>query len=294
MAKPLILSVGADGRFAGMVVPELVRRGARVRGLVHQAENADKARANGATEVAVADLHDRRSLEAALMGVERVFYLSPVFQHDEVELGRGFVEAAKAAGVRRIVFSSIIHPVLSALENHIVKGPVENAVLNSGLDYTFLHPAILFQNYTAVWPSVVETGTFAEPYSAEQPMSRVDYRDVAEAAAIALTEDRLLYGTFELCAEGNLDRHGVATLMGEVLGREIKPATLSFDDWVEKAKLPYNESQMAELRAMYTWYDAHSLLGNALTLRAVLGREPRTFRAFFEELAAKPVGEKQR
>lgn len=293
MAAPLTLSVGADGRFAGMVVPELVRRGARVRGLVHRPENADKARANGAAEVAVADLRDRRGLEAALDGVERVFYLSPVFQHDEAALGEGFVAAAKQAGVRRFVFSSIIHPVLSALENHVVKGPVENAVLNSGLEYTFLHPAILFQNYTAGWPAVVKTGVLAEPYSADRPMSRVDYRDVAEAAAIALTEDRLLYGTFELCAEGRHDRHDLVAIMGEVLGREVKAATPSFDEWAKQAKVPYSEAQMAELKAMYDWYDAHSLLGNALTLRAILGREPRTLRAFFGELAAEPGDGKQ-
>ena len=171
---------------------------------------------------------------------------------------------------------------------------MENAILNSGLEYTFLHPAIFFQNYTAAWPALVKTGIFAEPYSAERPMSRVDYRDVAEVAAIALTEDRLLHGTFELCAEGNLDRHGMAALMGEVLGRKVEAVTQTFDEWVEKAKVPHGEDQMAELKAMYDWYDAHSLLGSALTLRAILGREPRTLRAFFEELSAQPGDGKRR
>ncbi len=293
MTTPLILSVGADGKFAGMVVPELVRRGARVRGLVHQAENADKARVAGAQEVAVGDLRDRRALDAALAGVDAIFYLAPVFQTDEAELGKGVVAAAKAAGVRRFVFSSVIHPVLSELQNHFDKGPVENAVLNSGLEYTFLHPTVFFQNYAAAWPVVVETGVFAEPYSATRPMSRVDYRDVAEAAAIALTEDRLLNGTFELCAEGNLDRHGMAALMGGALGRKVEVATPSFDEWAAKANVPHASDQMAELKAMYDWYDVHSLLGNALTLRAILGREPRTLRAFFEELASAPADEKQ-
>jgi hypothetical protein len=50
------------------------------------------------------------------------------------------------------------------------------------------------------------SGILAEPYSAERRMSRVDYRDVAEAAAIVLTSHRLLFGTFELCAEGYLNR----------------------------------------------------------------------------------------
>ncbi len=45
-------------------------------------------------------------------------------------------------GVRRFVFSSVIHPVLSQLSNHAAKAPVEEAVLNSNLEYTFLHPTL--------------------------------------------------------------------------------------------------------------------------------------------------------
>ena len=37
---------------------------------------------------------------------------------------------------------------------------------------------------------------------------------------------------------------------------------------------------------MFDWYDKQGLQGNALTLRAILGREPRALRAFFAELAA--------
>ena len=68
---------------------------------------------------------------------------------------------------------------------------------------------------------MVETGVFAEPCSTETRFSRLDYREVAEVAAIALTEDRLLYGTYQLCAEGHLDRNDVAHLMGEVRSRRV-------------------------------------------------------------------------
>jgi uncharacterized protein YbjT (DUF2867 family) len=74
-----------------------------------------------------------------------------------------------------------------------------------------------------------ETGVVAEPWSNDTRFSRVDYRDVAEVAAIALTEDRLLYGTLELCADGLLDRHAVAALIGDVLGREIEARRIDPD-----------------------------------------------------------------
>jgi len=74
MAQSLILSVGTDGRFAGMVAAELVRRGASVRGMVHKAENVGKVGARGVAEAVTADLRDRKTLSSALKGVESAFY----------------------------------------------------------------------------------------------------------------------------------------------------------------------------------------------------------------------------
>ena len=239
-------------------------------------------RENGAEEVAVGDLTDRGSLDAALAGVDSVFYIAPAFIPDEAEIGKGMVEAAKRAGVRRIAFSSVIDPVISALDNHIAKVPVEEAIIESGMEYAILQPGgLFFQNLAGSWPRVVETGAFAEPWSTETRFSRVDYRDVAEVAAIALTEDRLLYGTYQLCAEGLLDRNDVARLMGEVLGREIEAERLDPDQVAPEG----DDGQPSPMRRMFDWYDERGLLGNPLTLRAILGREPSTLRSYLEELA---------
>ena len=279
-----ILVVGAAGKFAGLVVPELVKRGVVVRGLTTDPDHADVARKNGTAEVAVGNLRDIDSLRAALDGVSGVFYIAPDFVPDEVQLGLNMVEAAKSAGVRRIVFSSAIHPILSKLSNHAAKAPVEEAIVGSGMEYSILHPTLFYQNYAAAWPQVAKTGVFTEPYSAEQPVTRVDYRDVAEVAAIALTEDRLLYGTFELGGEGNLDRHGVAAIMKEVLEREVEAQTAPFEEWANMAGIPGDGPVRPGLKKMYAWYDAHGFPGNTLTLRAILRREPRTLKAYFEEL----------
>ena len=279
--NPAILAIGAAGKFAGLVVPELVARGAHVRGLVSKSEQISVARDHGAAEVAVGDLRDRASLDAALLGIERVFYIAPAFLSDEAEVGLAMVEAAKAAGVRRFVFSSVIHPVLTELPNHAAKGPVEQAVLDSGMEYTFLHPALFFQNYAAGWQRVVHSGVLAEPWSDATRFSRVDYRNVAEVAAIALTTDTLLYGTFELCAEGALDRREAAALIAEVLGRDIRAQRIDPDAMGPEAQ---------PRRSMFDHYDRHDLRGNALTLRTILGREPRTLRAYFAELAAQQPG----
>ncbi len=271
-----ILAVGADGKFAGLVIPALAARGAKVRGLVRKPESSAQVRDKGAAEVAVGDLTDLASIERALKGVTSVFYIAPAFLPHEAEVGKAMVAAAIAAGVKRFVFSSVIHPVLSGLPNHALKAPVEEAILDSDLEYTFLHPTLFFQNYAGSWDRVVQTGVLAEPWSNDTRFSRVDYRDVAEVAAIALTEDRLLAGTFELCAPGLANRHEVAALASEVLGRRVvaqrvDPATLG--------------PEVAPMRPMFEHYERFGLKGNALTLTAILGREPLTLRGYFEELA---------
>ena len=81
------LVVGAAGRFAGLVVPELAKRSVPPRGLVRTPEQAEMARNNGAGEIVFGDLRNRASIEAALKGVERAFYISPVYQEDEAEIG---------------------------------------------------------------------------------------------------------------------------------------------------------------------------------------------------------------
>lgn len=272
-----ILVIGAAGNIAGLVVPALVGHGAAVKGFVRKPEQVPLAKHRGASDVAVADLSDPASLDAALKGVEGVFHVGPVFAPTEVQMGRNMVDAARRAGVRKFVFSSVIHPVLSSLPNHAAKAPVEEALINSGLEYTILHPTMLFQNLAASWDRVIKTGVLAEPWSADTRFSRVDYRDVADVAAIALTGDELAYGTFELCAPGIMNRHDVAALISEVLHREIRVGTL---DPSVLGDLP------RDMKAMFEHYNHHGLLGSPLSLRTILGREPRTLRVYFEELAA--------
>ncbi len=280
------LVVGATGQYAKAVVPELLRRGATVRAMVRNDAGAAKARAAGAQEVAVGDLSDPPSLRAAAAGVDGVFHINPAFAANEAELGVAMVEAAKAAGVRQFVFSGAIHPSISRMVNHASKRPVEEALFESGMAFTVLQPTMFMQTLANGWPAVVKTGTFGLPYDPAKKASYVDYRDVAEAAAIGLTTDRLAYGTFELSAPGMVDRIEMAALMGEALGRPVASATPSFDQWAAAASLP--ESRRDGMRAMYADYDRYGFPGgNALVLAAILGREPRTLRQFLAEMAGR-------
>ncbi|MBC8123742.1 MAG: NAD(P)H-binding protein [Gemmatimonadaceae bacterium] len=90
-----ILAVGAAGKFASLVVPELAKRGAKVRGLVRDAKQGEEVRKHGAAEVAVGDLRNRASLDAALKGVDSVFYIAPAF-----------IPAEAGRATRSLIFTS--------------------------------------------------------------------------------------------------------------------------------------------------------------------------------------------
>lgn len=267
------LVIGAAGHAAGEVVPALHARGAWVRGMVRRTAQRAGVRRHGADEVVLGDLQDIDSVRAAMAGMDALFYVAPAFMPDEAETGTRVIDAAVRAGVRRVVFSSVIHPGLP-LVNHRAKAPVEDAIYDSGMEYAVLQPSLFFQNFAGSWTTTLRTGVLAEPWSAETRFSRVDYRDVAEAAAIGITEDRLLGGTYELASPGVLDRHDVARLIQEITGREISavradPTHLDIPDGP---------------RAMFSHYDHAGLVSNPLTLTAVLGHEPRTLYDYFTEL----------
>jgi uncharacterized protein YbjT (DUF2867 family) len=283
-----VLMVGATGRFAGLVLPELVQRGVTVRALARNEASAQEARRRGAAEAAVGDLLDPASLRAAAEGVDGVFHINPAFAPGEADMGVNMVEAATAAGVDKFTFSSVYHPSISEMVNHAGKRPVEEALYASGMDYTVLQPAMFMQLLGETVSSAMQYGLISGPYSRHAKMSYVDYRDVAEAAALALTSDELSRGTFELAAPGMWDRVDLAALLGRVIGREV-----------DARESPFEESGTAQIPAgplrdglarMTAHYDAHGFSGgNALVLRSVLGREPRTLEAYVRELAGRGV-----
>jgi uncharacterized protein YbjT (DUF2867 family) len=277
-----VLAIGATGQFAGLVVPALAARGVQVRALVHDPAKQDRVREAGADQAVAGDLRDPASLRAALDGVDGVFLVIPAYAPDTAALGTGVVATAQAAGVRRVVFSGVYHPSLS-LVNHASTRPVEEALYRSDLEFTVLQPAMFMQGLSGGWQSAVANGVFVMPYSKDSAMTFVDYRDVAEAAAIAFATDDLVNGTFELAAGGTVTRTELAALMTWYAGREV--VARDVDPGISLKDMP-DGFEKDGLRAMFADYTAHGFHGgNNLTLRTILGRAPRSLDDFFAELA---------
>jgi uncharacterized protein YbjT (DUF2867 family) len=280
------LMVGATGRHAHLVLRELTKRGVKVRALVRNEERAQVARHNGAEETVIGDLTEPASLTDAVAGMEGVFHIGPAHAAAEADMGVAMVEAARAAGVRKFVFSGVIHPSISAMTNHAAaKLPVEDALYSSELDFTVLQPARFMQNFERSWNDIIAHDRLSQPYSLSAKMCSVDYRDVAEVAAIAMTGNELSYGTFELCAPGMQDSYETAAILTEVLGRMITAVQIPLDQFA--SQLPEGSFRDGMTRMM-AHYDRHGLPGgNAVGLRAILGREPRSLREYFQELASR-------
>ncbi len=281
-----VLVVGATGKFAGLVIPELKKRGVTVYGLLHNKNKAEEAKKRGADELVTGDLNDIQSLRSAAEGMDGVFHINPAFLENEAEAGINMVNAAISAGVRKFVFSGVYHPSLSLI-NHAGKRHVEEALYYSDLVFTILQPSSFMQNLDAGWDQMMESGKLMQPFSKYSKMTYIDYRDVAEVAAIAMTGDHLNYGTFDLSFRGMYNRIEIAKQISEVSGRIIEAEEVPFEDWASSAKIP--EGPIKEgLKAMYANYNKNGFKGgNDIILRALLNREPRTLQDYLREMAYK-------
>lgn len=289
----MILVFGAAGACGAAVVRALAQRRAAVRGFVRSESRAGPARAAGVGEVAMGDLRDVSSVRAALGGADALYYMAPRFASDEGALGRMVVREAERAGVRRFVYQSALHASAQWLLHHEQKRQVEEALYESDMEFTILQPARFMHLVVPPWRKIAASGVYAEPFCADAPVADVDYEDVAEVAARALAESGYAYATYELCAEGMLTRRERVALLSEAMGRPIRSADVTVDEWLANAGITDPYEREARTR-MFEYYDRHGLRGgNPRVLRALLGREPGSFRAFLSRTAARMKAQEQ-
>lgn len=249
----MIAVVGAHGKTGRAVVTTLRARGVRPLALVRRPSGADGER--------VMDLLDERSVARALDGVSVLYHLAPNVHPAEEAIGAAVVDAAAAAGVGRLVFHSVLHPQVSAMPHHWAKLRVEERVVESGLAWTVLQPAAYLQNLA------VDGGALRVPYDLDAPFSLVDLADVAEAAAVVLTEDGHACATYELAGPRAVTVREMAAALG------VRPERVDAADWLAARDLsPYAREALA---AMFAHYDRHGLVGNPRVLAGLLGRPPR-------------------
>ena len=224
----MICTTGTGGTLGREVVAELERAGASFRVACFSSAAADAARARGA-DVVMIDYARPETLATAFSGCDAVFLLGPN-RIDQTALEIGAVEAARAAGVRRIVKQSVMGAAADDYSLAHVHRPVERAIEASGLDWTFLRPNSFMQNVvTFMRPTIVSQSAFYSA-SGDARISHVDVRDIAAVAVKALTEPEHAGRAYTLTGPDALTYDELASALSARLGRPIAHVSLPPED----------------------------------------------------------------
>jgi len=287
----MILVTGAGGKTGRAVIRALVARGEPVRALVHRPEQGRLVEELGAQHAVVGDMRLQESMDRAAQGMRAICHICPNVHPDEVAIGQTAIAAARSAGVQRFVYHSVLHPQVEAMPHHWLKLRVEERLFESGLPYTILQPTAYMQNVLAQWEHVLEHGIYSVPYSIETRLGMVDLEDVAEAAAIVLTEPGHEGATYELAgsevatAAEALTQTEVAAILSQQLGRPVRAEAMPLETWEKRARESgLGDYQVETLAKMFQYYERHGLWGNPRVLGWLLGRPPTTFAAFVERV----------
>lgn len=279
----MILISGAAGKTGQAIIRALAAKEGRVRALVHRPEQARSVEEIGAREVVVGDMRSQATMDRAVQGVRAVYHICPNVSPDELAIGQAAIAAARSAGVEHFVYHSVLHPQIEAMPHHWQKMRVEEQLFESGLCYTILQPTVYMQNVLVHREQILEHGTYPVPYAPETRLSMVDLEDVAEAAAIVLTELGHVGATYELVGEEAISQTEVAAVLGQQLKSPVRAEVVPLDTWERQARAAgLGEYQVETLLEMFCYYERYGFWGNPRVLGWLLGRSPTTFVAFVE------------
>jgi uncharacterized protein YbjT (DUF2867 family) len=202
---------------------------------------------------------------------------------DEVAIGQVALAAARAAGVERFVYHSVLHPQTESMPHHWHKLRVEALLFELGLPFTILQPAAYMQNVLAYWEKIANQGVYPVPYAIETRLNMVDLEDVAAVAAKALTEEGHLGAIYELAGPELLSQVEVAEILAQKLGRPVHAEAVPLEEWEQSVRQAgLGEYQIQTLLKMFGYYEAYDFWGNPGVLGWLLSREPVTFGEFVE------------
>jgi uncharacterized protein YbjT (DUF2867 family) len=190
--------------------------------------------------------------------------------------------------VKKIVFMSV-HRADEAphLPHFGAKLPVEAAIRASGIPFTILRPNNFYQNDYWYKDVMLSYDVYPQPFG-DVGLSRVDVRDIAEIAALALTTEAARNETVNVVGPELLTATGTAATWGGVLGRKIAYGGNDLDAW-EKASLAFMPAfAVFDFRLMYQFFQEKGLKATAEDVArcaALLGHPPRRFDEFAAETA---------
>jgi uncharacterized protein YbjT (DUF2867 family) len=219
----MILLTGITGNNGGATATALLEKGVRFRALVRDLDKA-AAWAKQGVELVKGDLEDTASVKAALEGIDRAVLILPNGE-DQERLELAFIATAKEVGLPWIIKLSSPEAVRGTTSPiplaHIA---AEDAIMESGMNWTFIRPSFFMQNLRGLPAQARETGKVSMPMG-DGTVALTDCADAGAFIAKVLT-DADSSQHFGQCYDITgpdpvMNFHDIARVVGEVIGQEV-------------------------------------------------------------------------
>lgn len=224
----VILVTGATGRQGGAVARELLAHGHEVSALTRKPEGeaARRLAELGAT-IVQGDFDDRASLDRALNGVWGVFAMQNTWEagvEREEEQGKRVAEAAKAAGVRHFVYSSVGSAHRKTGIPHFEnKWRIEETLRGLGFpSHVIIRPVFFMENLLSPWfKPAIDEGKVTVGIRPDTPLQMIAVEDIGKYGRLAFERHEDLNGREIDIAGDEKTMPEVADNLSDVLGRKI-------------------------------------------------------------------------
>lgn len=210
----MLVITGATGQLGQRVIHQLLAKGVAAKDIVAAVRNPAKAAALAALGVQVreADYARPETLSSALLGAERVLLISSSEVGQRVAQHRAVIQAAQAAKVQQLLYTSLLNLEHSPLGLASEHRATEAMIKDSGLSYGLLRNGWYTENYLVSVPSALQAGAFIGA-AGEGRIASATRDDYASAAAQLLTLPITDNAVYELAGD---NAYTLAQLVAEV------------------------------------------------------------------------------
>ena len=223
-----ILITGATGNLGRLIIESLLERGADPQSLVAGARDVAKGADLGVPVVHL-DYTDPSSVESALQGVDSVVLVSGSEVGQRVPQHRAVIDAAKAAGVTKLVYTSAPKATTSDLVLAPEHKATEELIAASGIPAVILRNNWYTENYAADLARASETGVLAAGVG-DGRVASASRKDFADAAAVVALEDGHIGEVYELGGDVAWNYAELAAAISEITGRPVAYQPLTAEE----------------------------------------------------------------
>lgn len=213
-----IAVTGASGQLGRLAIDVLTARTGPA-GIVALARTPDKV-ADLGIETRAFDYEQAETLAAALKGVDTLILISSSEIGQRVRQHRNVIDAAKAARVKRILYTSLLHADTSVVSLAAEHRETEADLKASGVDFTILRNGWYTENYTSSIHSALQSGVFIGS-AGQGKLASATRKDFAEALAIVAMSDGPASKVYELAGDDAWTLSDLAAEISRQTGRTI-------------------------------------------------------------------------